>query len=296
MSAEIIRQEVFEDMQLAVIGHEGEEWFKAEDIGKALGLADPRPSVIRIFNRNRDEFEGFYRVVSLTTWLKTGGQRPYRSTTFNPQGAYLLAILARTEKSKALRRWLAKFMAHDLNRLKEHVGELETRHQADQKELSHLQGKLGGLTKGLNAARKLAAKPQKALPAPKDPNYVKVHRRDLYELKRWVGVRFPAATVIATRIIEAMQEERRPDPAIAHRPEPHASLLTEDSYDRSHVWRLLQAMGSDPEVQAAQREVQYTALFVSRLQHLFESIHADMVTYSGMIRELPMYMDTDLRR
>ena len=146
-----VRQEVFEDLQLQIIEQDGEEWFKAEDIGKALGLADPRPSVIRIFNRNRDEFEGLYRVVSLTTWLKTGGQRPYRSTTFNPQGAYLLAILARTPKSKALRRFLAKFMAHDLLQLKEHVGELES--------------KITGLTKDLTEARKLAAA-SKALPGP----------------------------------------------------------------------------------------------------------------------------------
>lgn len=173
MTAQTVRQEAFENLQLQIIEENGEEWFSAEDIGKALGLADPRPSVIRIFNRNRDEFEGLYRVVSLTTWLKTGGHRPYRFTTFNPQGAYLLAILARTPKSKALRRFLAKFMAHDLLRLKERVGELEGRHQADQE-------KLGATTKEL---KKLRATPKAlpALPLPEMKNPVLV---DFTELRR----------------------------------------------------------------------------------------------------------------
>ncbi|MDI6752810.1 MAG: Bro-N domain-containing protein [Thermodesulfobacteriota bacterium] len=139
MVTEIVRQEEFEGMQLAVIEQDGEEWFSAEDIGKALGFSEPRKNVLKIYERNRDEFEGLRRVVNLTTWLKSGGKLPYRFTTFNPQGAYLLAILARTPKSKALRRWLAKFMAHDLNRLKDHVAQLETRHQADQTLIAELE-------------------------------------------------------------------------------------------------------------------------------------------------------------
>jgi prophage antirepressor-like protein len=83
MAAEIIRQEAFEDMQLAVIEHEGEEWFSAEDIGEALGFSDPRPSIIRIFNRNKKEFEGLSTVVTMTTIKKAGGTRPYRITIFN---------------------------------------------------------------------------------------------------------------------------------------------------------------------------------------------------------------------
>ena len=169
-AAEVIRQEEFDGLQLKIFEQDGEEWFSAADIGNALGLVDPRPSVIRILNRNRDEFEGLYRVVSLTTWLKTGGQRPYRATTFNPQGAYLLAILARTPKSKALRRWLAKFMAQDLDRLRELVAQLEERHTQDQAAIFQYSGQVGALTKELHQARKLTAAapapPVPALPAP----------------------------------------------------------------------------------------------------------------------------------
>jgi len=151
MATEITRQEEFEGLQLQVIEQDGEEWFSAEDIGKALGFSEPRKAVLKIYERNNDEFEGLRRVVKLTTWLKSGLKTPYRFTTFNPQGAYLLAILARTEKSKALRRWLARFMAKDLNRLKEHLLRLkehlaacETQHEADRKLIEELEAKVQG--------------------------------------------------------------------------------------------------------------------------------------------------------
>ena len=167
-AAEVIRQEAFEDLQLQVFEQNGEEWFSAADIGKALGFSEPRKFVLQVFNRNRDEFEGLYRILNLRTWLKTGGKLPYRFTTFNPQGAYLLAILARTDKSKALRRWLAKFMAHDLDRLRASIAHLESQHQADQDQIAELHGQVGALTRELKKARKHleAAPPLPALPAP----------------------------------------------------------------------------------------------------------------------------------
>ena len=156
-----VRQEVFEDLELKVIEQEGEEWFSAEDIGKALGYEQPRLYVMKLFNRNRDEFDGLYRVVNLGTWLKSGLKLPYRFNTFNPQGAYLLAILARTPKSKALRRWLAKFMAHDLESLRAHVKNLENQSKK-------LSAKLGATTRELNKAQEKLATvpPMKALPGP----------------------------------------------------------------------------------------------------------------------------------
>lgn len=206
---QVVRQEAFEDLELQVIEQSGEEWFSAEDIGKALGYEQPRIYVMKLFNRNRDEFEGLYRVVSLGTWLKTGLKVPYRFTTFNPQGAYLLAILARTPKSKALRRWLAKFMAHDLNRLKEHVGELEARHLADQEKIKRLVGKLGVTTRKL---KKLQGAP-KALPTPEtaaayqleadDLQVVRINYSDLVALVERGGYEPPYTGTFLTRVVHA---------------------------------------------------------------------------------------------
>ncbi len=178
-AAEVTRQEVFEDLELRVIEEAGEEWFSAEDIGKALGMEDPRKSINKLFNRNRDEFEGLYRVVNLTTWLKSGAKLPYRFTTFNPQGAYLLAILARTPKSKALRRWLAKFMAHDLDKLRNHVQALEAERHQQTLHLQNLQKKVQYWRK---KAQSLEGQAPQRLPEP-EPHQVAVP--EPYPLPAW---------------------------------------------------------------------------------------------------------------
>jgi prophage antirepressor-like protein len=187
----VVRQEAFDDLQLSIIEQEGEEWFSAEDIGKALGMAEPRKTIVNLFNRNRDEFEGLYRVINLMTWMKSQRKLPRRLTMFNPQGAYLLAILARTPKSKALRRWLAKFMTQDIHRLKDHVMELEKRHQNDRAKIGRLVKKLKAHTSELKIARTFVAsaislpspEPKPLLPLTKDDmilmNYLELKK--LYE-------------------------------------------------------------------------------------------------------------------
>lgn len=181
MSAEILREEMFENVSLRVLEQNGDAWFTAEDIGNALGLAEPRKQVINIFNRNRDEFEGIVRVTNLVTRSKDGRNRFHRYTVFNPQGAYLLAILARTPKSKALRRWLSHFMAHGVHRLRERlaameerVRELEARHEADQRRIMSLMGKLGRArqVREREAAAKALPGPEIEIPEPEG------HKRD----------------------------------------------------------------------------------------------------------------------
>jgi len=77
MLAEIIRQEEFEGTQLAVIEHRGEEWFTAEDIGKALGFKEERGKAInKISSRNQDEFEELSTVARLTAVDGTSGEGP----------------------------------------------------------------------------------------------------------------------------------------------------------------------------------------------------------------------------
>uniref|UniRef100_A0A7C3SK07 Bro-N domain-containing protein n=1 Tax=Desulfobacca acetoxidans TaxID=60893 RepID=A0A7C3SK07_9BACT len=139
LHAEIVE---FEGVRLAVLEQGEERWFTAEDIGKALGLSQPRKEIINLFNRNRDEFDGLHRVINLMTWLKSGLKIPRRFTVFNPQGAYLLAILARTPKSKALRRWLSRFLAHDLHRLREGVEQMKEANRKLQESLDWHQGKV----------------------------------------------------------------------------------------------------------------------------------------------------------
>lgn len=227
-SASVVRQEAFEDLQLQIIEENGEEWFSAEGIGTALGLEGPRKAVIKIFNRHREEFDGLYRVPKLGTTLKSGHFLPRRLTVFNPQGAYLLAILARTPKSKALRRWLAKFMAHDLHTLKEHLAQCEAQHQADQEKIQHLIGKLGVTArelKKLQSAPKALAAPEAALlPEMKSPVLVDFHELQRLFYKGRAG--FPDSYLhdVLNRNAAAPTFRLEINLPGAHRPEPFIIL------------------------------------------------------------------------
>lgn len=89
-----------------VLEHEGQPWFKAEDIGKALGFSAPRESVIKIFNRKRDEFATLSTEVTVTS--VDGKQRQHR--VFNINGVYHLITIAKTEGAEGLRKWMVSFL------------------------------------------------------------------------------------------------------------------------------------------------------------------------------------------
>lgn len=123
---------IFEDAELAVIHRNGERWLTARDIAAALGYADGR-KVIKIYDRSADEFsEAMTCIVKLT--VQSGQtEHPYgdlRAQTgdagadlrpqteaagptqrrdvrvFSLRGAHLIAMLARTDRAKAFRRWV----------------------------------------------------------------------------------------------------------------------------------------------------------------------------------------------
>ena len=119
------RQENFENMQLTVIEQDNQEWFTAEEIGKALGFTDPKRSVMQILNRNRSLFSGFYKKLHGDSLCEIISKKYRKSTCFNSQGAILVALIAKTPKSKALGIWFAKFMAHAEDKSKRRILQLE---------------------------------------------------------------------------------------------------------------------------------------------------------------------------
>jgi len=93
---------VFHEVEFEVVDMQGLPWLRGPQIGGALGHADPADAVQKIYSRNVDEFdESMTQVVELNT---AGGRQPVR--IFSPRGAYLLAMLARTERAKEFRRWV----------------------------------------------------------------------------------------------------------------------------------------------------------------------------------------------
>lgn len=115
MLAEIIRQEEFEGTQLAVIEHRGEEWFTAEDIGKALGFKDRYAEAIhKIYRRNKDEFEG----LSVHTKLVGTDGKRYEHRLFNAQAAVKFGFFAKTTRAKAFRHWASQFLTKGVKQLR----------------------------------------------------------------------------------------------------------------------------------------------------------------------------------
>lgn len=89
-----------------IIMQDGIVCMNAESIGKALGYSEPRKSVLKIYERNRDELDTYSTTVKLTTLdNKDRFQR-----VFTEEGIYIISMLANTEKAKAFRAELAKFL------------------------------------------------------------------------------------------------------------------------------------------------------------------------------------------
>ncbi|TDQ63566.1 BRO family protein [Maritalea mobilis] len=81
---------------------DGDLWMTAVGLSAALGCKD-RAAVTRIFARYRDEFPPeMSQVVKLTA----SGNYLRKVRIFSLRGSYLIAMLARTKKAKAFRRWI----------------------------------------------------------------------------------------------------------------------------------------------------------------------------------------------
>jgi hypothetical protein len=96
----------FGDVEITIIDHQGRPWLTAADLARALGYkrAD---KVGRLYDRHADEFTD-----EMTACPKLGvkgfgsgeSEKPVR--LFSPRGCHLVAMLARTGRAKAFRRWV----------------------------------------------------------------------------------------------------------------------------------------------------------------------------------------------
>lgn len=93
----------FEDTEIGIIDLDGRPWVTAADLARALGYAS-EDAVSRIYRRNTDEFsEAMSGTVNLTV---PSNPMPIPVRIFSPRGAHLIAMLARTKRAKAFRRWV----------------------------------------------------------------------------------------------------------------------------------------------------------------------------------------------
>lgn len=116
----------FDSTPINLVDYEGIAWVTFNDLVSALyGLTSSNTSVgagrsaynaaNRVFSANADEFtDAMTRLIK----LPIGGQlREVR--IFSPRGCHLLAMLAKTPKAKAFRRWVLDVLeGHDTDRVK----------------------------------------------------------------------------------------------------------------------------------------------------------------------------------
>jgi prophage antirepressor-like protein len=92
----------FEENQFDVVDRSGQPWLRGMQVASALGYKNPSADIRNLFDRNADEFtEQMTTLVKLST---AGGEQEVR--IFSLRGCHLLAMLARTDKAKAFRRWV----------------------------------------------------------------------------------------------------------------------------------------------------------------------------------------------
>lgn len=96
----------FEGTELHIVDRDGRPWVTATDLARALGYSRA-DAATKIFDRSADEFTPD---MTLTPNLGVKGfgagnsAKPVR--IFSPRGCHLVAMLAKTERAKAFRKWV----------------------------------------------------------------------------------------------------------------------------------------------------------------------------------------------
>lgn len=96
----------FGDQPINLIELEGGRfWVTAEELGRALGYAQGNEGkgVSKLFERHADELARYRRFVKMTN-----GDTTHRVTVFEERAIYHMALLAKTERAKQFRMWVAE--------------------------------------------------------------------------------------------------------------------------------------------------------------------------------------------
>jgi prophage antirepressor-like protein len=98
------RVEQFHAVAVTIYEIDGKDYLAGEDIGRCLGLENPRKMVNQIYNRNRDELDAHSSILK----MKTNYPGNPQNRLFTETGANLIGMFSRTAKSKDFRLWLAR--------------------------------------------------------------------------------------------------------------------------------------------------------------------------------------------
>ncbi|MFK5289096.1 BRO-N domain-containing protein, partial [Glaesserella parasuis] len=100
----------FQNTTLSVINKNNHTFLTASDLGTALEYADPTKAIVKIYNRNADEFTA--EMTALIELQTAGGKQQVR--VFSLRGAHLIAMFARTKVAKEFRKWVLDILDREI--------------------------------------------------------------------------------------------------------------------------------------------------------------------------------------
>ena len=101
----------FQNTTLSVINQQNQTWLSAREIGTALGYRNPLGDIVKLFDRNADEFTP--EMTALIEMPTAGGLQKVR--IFSLRGAHLIAMFARTKVAKDFRKWVLDILDREVS-------------------------------------------------------------------------------------------------------------------------------------------------------------------------------------
>lgn len=102
----------FQNTTLSVINQNNKTFFTATDLGNALEYIQPSIAVMKIYDRNADEFTA--EMTALVEMQTAGGIQKVR--IFSLRGAHLIAMFARTKIAKEFRKWVLDILDEEVKK------------------------------------------------------------------------------------------------------------------------------------------------------------------------------------
>ena len=100
----------FQNTTLSVINQHNQTFITANDLGLALEYAVPMQAILKIYDRNADEFTP--EMTALIEMQTAGGLQKVR--IFSLRGAHLIAMFARTKVAKDFRKWVLDILDREV--------------------------------------------------------------------------------------------------------------------------------------------------------------------------------------
>ncbi|PRM09894.1 hypothetical protein BV006_00430 [Haemophilus influenzae] len=100
----------FQTTSLSVINQHNQTFISARDLGLALTYKNPTSDIMRIYDRNADEFTA--EMTALIEMPTAGGIQKVR--IFSLRGAHLIAMFARTKVAKDFRKWVLDILDREI--------------------------------------------------------------------------------------------------------------------------------------------------------------------------------------